>query len=82
MMFGYGWGGGLGGWVMMLGGLVLLVAIVLLVVWGVNSASRPGQGAAPRDAGPDRALAILRERFARGELSEAEYEQARRTLGG
>ena len=82
MMFGYGWDGGLGGWVMMLGGLVLLVAIVLLVVWGVSTASRPGQGAASHDAAPDRALAILRERFARGELSEAKYEQARRTLGG
>ncbi len=82
MMFGYGWDGGLGGWVMMLGGIVILVSIVVLVVWAVNAATRSGQGAAPRDTEPDRALAILRERFARGEISEAEYEQARRTLGG
>ena len=32
MMFGYGYGGP-GGWLGMLGGLVLLVGIVLLVVW-------------------------------------------------
>lgn len=82
MMFGYGWDGGLGGWIMMLGGIVLLVAIVLLVVWGVTAATRAGQGPASRDAEPDRALAILRERFARGEITEAEYEQARKTLGG
>ena len=82
MMFGYGWDGGLGGWVMLLGGIVIMVAIVLLVVWGVTAATRAGQGTAPREAEPDRALGILRERFARGEISEAEYEQARKTLGG
>ena len=81
MMYGFGWGGGLGGWVMMLGGLALLVGLVVLVVWGVGAAwSGPGRRGGDGDGG-DRAAAILRERFARGEISKADYEQARKTLG-
>jgi putative membrane protein len=33
-------------------------------------------------AGDDGALAVLRERFARGEIDAAEFEERRRTLGG
>ena len=80
MMYGFGWGGGLGGWVMMLGGLALLVGLVLLVAWGVGGAWS-GTGRRGGDADGDRAAAILRERYARGEISEAEYEQGRRILG-
>ena len=80
MMYGFGWGGGLGGWVMMLGGLVLVVGLVLLFVWAIGGAwSGGGRRAANGDG--DRAATILRERYARGEISEDEYQQARKTLG-
>jgi putative membrane protein len=74
------WGWGLLGPVLTLlfwGGLVL--GIVLLVRGG-------GLGAGGREAPPpprpteDRALAILRERYARGEIDTAEYEERRRRL--
>lgn len=51
------------------------VAIILLVVWVVRSLF-------PRQArsGHDQALEILRQRYAAGEISEAEYERARARL--
>lgn len=51
------------------------IAIILLVVWVVR-------GLFPRQArsGHDQALEILRQRYAAGEISEAEYEQARAHL--
>ncbi len=78
MMSGIGWGLGLAGWIWMLGGLVLFAGLVALFV---RALSGP---AVPRDTGVQRqvsALDTLRERFARGEISEAEFEQARKALG-
>lgn len=66
------------GWMGWFGGLLMLlfwVAVVLLVVWAVR-ALFPSQ---QRDEG-DPALELLRRRYAAGEVTEAEYMQARRTL--
>ena len=73
---GLGWGAGL--W--MLGGLVLTIGVVVLIVWVVMSASRrvDDEGRRPQQTPLD----ILRERYARGELSAEEFEQAKRVLGG
>jgi putative membrane protein len=84
MMYGYGSGLGLGGWLGMLGMLVLVVGVVLLVAWLVGRGGRvaPAQGSqglAGQPAGRD-ALELLRMRFARGEISEAEYRSARQVL--
>ena len=73
MMYGFGgWGMGLG---MLWGGLLWLVIIGLLV-WAVIAftGSRRGQSA------DDEPVEILKRRFARGEITEAEFEQAKRRL--
>lgn len=80
-MIGYGWDMGAGGWMWMVGGLVLVVGVVILALRamrGVDSANGGRMNSGPR---PD-PVEILRERFARGEITEAEFEQAQRVLRG
>ena len=76
-MMGYGWDGG---WLWMIGGLVVLVGIIVLVVWVIGGINRPAERQTDGSPRPE-ALDILRERFARGEITEAEFEQAKRILG-
>ena len=78
MGFGYGAGFGLGGFFWVLGCVLLVVGVVALVAWAVSrttSHDRPGTAPERTDA-----LDILRARFARGEMSEAEYTQAANVL--
>jgi putative membrane protein len=78
-MMGYGWDGwGSGFW--MFGGLLLMIGVVALVVWAVMTLSRGGQPP-NRDWSRPTPTEILRERFARGEISEQEFEQAKKVLG-
>ena len=57
---------------------VLLVAGIAALVWGLR---RAGNGGAPRGpSGQERAYDILRERFARGEITEQEYRERVRVL--
>ncbi len=80
-MMGYGWGGWRGGawalalmficWALVIGGAYLLIRWL----FGQDRAAvGPGQS--------DQALSILRERYARGEISEDEFNRARRNLEG
>lgn len=74
-MMGYdGWSGmGWFGW----GGMLLAwLAVLVLVIWALRTLLPTGR----HDEG-DAALEILRRRYAAGELTQAEYEQARRALG-
>jgi putative membrane protein len=81
--YGYGphmmwWGGGwIFGPLFMILVLALVIALaVLLVRWlggSWQSSAQPPQGHAPLD--------ILKERFARGEIDQGEYESRRRVLG-
>lgn len=64
-----GWNVDPAGWLWMTIWIVALVAMVWLVVRGTSSRSVD-----------DDALNILRARYARGEIDEAEYERARTTL--
>ncbi len=71
MMYGFG-----GWWLLGMSMMVLFwIAIILLVIWVVRSLF-PHQV----NSGHDRAMETLRQRYAAGEISAAEYEQARARL--
>lgn len=76
MMRGWGgMGGMMGGW---FGGPIMWLfwlGIIGLIIWAVSSMSGPA-----RPDTHDEALEILRQRYARGEISREEYEQAREAL--
>jgi len=77
-MMGFGGFGdmmGFGGFGMLFGGLVW-IALIVLVVW-VAVSLFPGR----REGGQQTALEILKRRYAAGELSSAEYQQASKDLG-
>ncbi|HKF39336.1 MAG TPA: SHOCT domain-containing protein [Ktedonobacteraceae bacterium] len=74
MMYGFGMYGGW--WFIGMGMMVLFwMAIILLVVWLVHSLF-PRQMRSGRDQTPG----TLRQRYAEGSISAAEYEQARARL--
>lgn len=72
MMTGFEGGMGLGGWLWMVLGVVLLVVVAWALVAAISGRDRPAAADAAQ---------ILKSRFARGEITQAEYEQARRLLG-
>ncbi len=71
MMYGFGiW------WLISMGLMILFwIAIILLVIWAVRSLF-PHQMVSEHD----QALETLRQRYAKGEINAAEYEQARARL--
>jgi putative membrane protein len=72
-----GWGTGwFGGIFMIIFWVVLLVGVVLVVKWLIQSTGRSQPGA----AGGNRALDILKERYARGEIDKAEFERMKTDL--
>jgi Predicted membrane protein len=76
MMGGYGMGGfGFGGFFMILWWILVIVGIVVLVKWLL------GQGASHGGGSGGRALDILKERYARGEIDEQEYQKKKQDLG-
>ena len=74
-MMGGGWGGWFFGPIMMLVYLGLIVGAVVLVIRLLNP-DWNGR-TAPDD---DRALKILRERFAKGEIDQKEFEERKKLL--
>ena len=61
---------------------LVIAALVLGVRWLLRAERHGGPPpATPPPAQPD-PLAILRERYARGEIDDEEYERRRRTLSG
>jgi putative membrane protein len=78
MMFRYGVGFGPAALAWSLLGLLLVVALVVLIVWAVLRSTRGMSSSSPYRAD---ALEILRMRFARGEITEAEFVQAKKVLG-
>ncbi len=81
---------GLAGGVGWLTGLLFLIGLVLVIIWAVNTISagrRAGGGgttvtpAAPRDPARPTPNEILRERFAKGEMTADDFERAQQLLG-
>ncbi|WP_060528266.1 SHOCT domain-containing protein [endosymbiont of Ridgeia piscesae] len=74
-MMGNGFGMGFGGGFMWLFWILLIVVIV----WAVKAA-----GGSSNDSPETQksALDILKERYARGEIDQEEFEQKRKDLGG
>lgn len=76
-MDGYGMTGGFGygGGFMILWGVLIIVGIVILVKWlgaSNNSGGLPDNGS--------KALNILKERYARGEIDEQEFQKRKSDL--
>ncbi len=74
MMGGYGMAGGygFGGIFMVLWWVLIIVGIVMLVKWLSKSAGAEGSG--------NKALDILKERYARGEIDEQEFKKRKHDL--
>lgn len=70
------WMWGAGGLVMMLMMLAFWAVVITGVVLGIRWLTRQG-----REELSDRALDILRERYARGEIDKEEFDAKRRDLG-
>lgn len=78
----FGWGWMMFGGLMMFafwGGLIVLVLFAVKAIFG-SGASRPSGGYDSAPPSHNRALDILQERYARGEISKAEYEEIREDL--
>ena len=71
--------GGGGHWWWWLIALALLVALVVVVVWLVTRSGPPAASVAPRQPRGS-AEDVLTDRFARGEIDEAEYRRRRDAL--
>ena len=75
---GDGWGSAAYGWFALMHLLwwaVVVIGIIGLVRWSLGSRrARPGA--------TDAALDVLRERYARGEISREEFEERKRVLQG
>lgn len=74
MMSGYGMAGGFGWIFMVLWWVLIVVGIVALVKWMGTSSDSGGRG------GGSRALDILKERYARGEIDDQEFQKRKRDL--
>jgi putative membrane protein len=76
-------------WIPMLLGVAFWVLLIVGLFYGIrwlmradrNSRLPPGPGAGAGGV-PDDPLEILRQRYARGEIDEEEFERRKRTLTG
>lgn len=75
MMWGGGWGGSIFGMLMMFLYFAAIVVVVMFVIRWVG-----GLGSKHQPPSESSALQILKERFARGEIDEAEFERRKHHL--
>ncbi len=78
MMGGFGYGG------MMFGGFFMLafwVLVIVGVIWLVLTLTRSGQSVVSSSS-TAKPIDVLRERYAKGEITKEQYEEMKRELGG
>jgi uncharacterized membrane protein len=82
MGYGAGLGFGFGGWLALLGCVLLVVGAILVIAWAIGKVGQDGRGGQAEALQPatDGALEVLRVRFARGDITADEYLAARQTL--
>lgn len=80
MMGGWGWGWMPFGWFGMILMVLFWLAVILVLAYALRSLVGRPRGARTGEPGRDRALALLRERYARGEIDQAEYQERLRAL--
>jgi len=71
------WDSGMGWW-MAFGGLWMVIfwgGLIALIVWGITRLSRRNGYAPKREP-----MEVVKERYARGEISREEFEQLKRDL--
>lgn len=68
-MMGYGWG-----WIMMLGILIIVVLIIFALVRYLQHSGNISRNISSNNPS-NRAIDILNERYARGEISDDEYKR-------
>ncbi len=72
------WSYGMSGWWMVLGGIMMVLfwgGLILLVIWGIKKLTeRPGT------VDKHTPLDIVKERYARGEISQEQFEQIKKDL--
>lgn len=73
----YGPSFGFGGVLMMLFWALVIGGIVLLIVWAVGQGGKAVPGGARRE---DAALEILKQRYARRDITKEQFDQMRRDL--
>jgi len=76
-------GGLFGGWsivgmiLMFIFWALLITGIILLIVWIVRRVSYPGRDLSRTD----KAMEILKERYARGEINKEDFEKMKKDMG-
>jgi putative membrane protein len=78
----YGWDGmGAFGWLGMLLMMLFWFGLIALIIWGVAGLfTRNQQFQVSNGPREDRAMSVLRERYARGKITQEEFQETKKTL--